>query len=566
MRYAREGRLPAVKVNDADILRTTLIQVLARDIHLEPTPKRIADWERVIRRGGDGLAASLNALWERDYLVPWWQTVSHTRSLKQIQSDRQLVEKLAGVWAGFIRRAAGPRPSDELRLNALCADPSVMLTADHVAKNGINLQIQGYWPGLLCDWENGEALIVEFIQAQTQDDADFQRLALVAWLIERALGLSARAVVLGHDGYEAKFSAAALATAAAQLPILFSNALGVLNGSLTLPRLSEVRHCEQCPHQGHCALHENDIQTVAQDAEKMALSVQWQEALQRLKLGIKLGSWQRGPKLWQITLQPQPEQGTTYEDLVAATTTLAGLLNQPVVFLPNAQGGMWAEFPRKSPQPWPNENTSPFRAPPHFPLGYTLGGHPHWGNGGGIWLTGSQLLQRMAWIDLWYQGLCRWRKPDAPLSLLVFDPHRRLKQERIFQSEIPTLDDAHLAVLALRSLIARLSRQTPTLQAWSILIGIDIDDWLNHPRFGPPLRQGLQQLLQTKALCLVSAENPLIDELWHDLPRLVLKLDNRSDSERCLGLSAAIDLTQGDGLLRHNGQVLRLHHPDWGNF
>ncbi len=103
------------------------------------------------------------------------------------------------------------------------------------------------------------------------------------------------------------------------------------------------------------------------------------------------------------------------------------------------------------------------------------------------------------------------------------------------------------------------------MQAWSVVIAVDMDDWLNRSRSGPALRDVLNLLRKTPALFLVSAEQPLMDELWQDLPRLVSRLDNRADSDRCLGVSGAIDLTQGDGLLAaNNGPLIRVHHPDWG--
>ncbi len=562
LRYLRDGKFVPPKPTDWQRLRAGLLEELVHDIHGIPQKAHLFSWNQAIQQGGDGLSRQLNILWERDYLLPWLRRVSASRSLRQIQNDSRLVERLADAWAKFIRRAAGPHPSEDLVLRNLCPDPEDVLHGDYLAKNGARLTVRGSWPGLLCDWENGEALLIDLVPTLTDDEGLFQRLSLYSWLVERSLGLATRARVLSHEGEDSRYSAAALATAAAQLPILFNTAVGTLTQTLVLPRLHEQSHCGLCPHQSHCNIHDDDALAVTQDAEQLALLAQWNQALQRLKLPTQVLRWQRGPKLWQLNLRPRRDQNVTVEQLLAAGPTLAGLLNQPLLLLPDGTGGVNAEQPRRAPQPWSDTNSAP-RTPPAFPLGYTVIGQPHWGSTPGLWLTGSQLVHRLAWVSLWHQWFSRWLKADSPLSLLVLDPHLRLAA--LPHGRETRLHDPSLASLALRSLNVRLNNQTRTMQAWSVVIAVDLDDWLNRSRSGPALRDVLNLLRKTPALFLVSAEQPLMDELWQDLPRLVCRLDNRADSDRCLGVSGAIDLTQGDGLLAaNNGPLIRVHHPDWG--
>lgn len=399
------------------------------------------------------LEPGLQGAVESRFFLPVMARHAQALTEEQITQLKSGCERWVRQLAGFVGQAVSHgQGTPETLVRAVFHPPEARLRTTVVLSSNANVQVTGQYDALLLDLAGGEAVLFEFKgRKASQADEDFVQLALYAWLLKEATGITARGVVLylEEDPPEVAYSAADLASAVPGFPALVEQAIEVSGAA----RANDGRHllatadpslCRACPYDGHCDRDWGDRRhpagrtlTEADDAAEEAKGRMKAlvETLSSLRLPVRPDGYIAGPRFIRLKLVPHLEKGVTVRRLYTQAENLQVALHLTSPPLIQAQAGhVSVDIPRRTRLPLTLGDVSRQgrRNRPAskvaFPMGMAIDGTIVWADlsdstmtsilVGGTAGSGKSMFLRAAII-----GLCVSATP-AELQCLLIDPKR----------------------------------------------------------------------------------------------------------------------------------------------
>ncbi|MDR2528239.1 MAG: PD-(D/E)XK nuclease family protein [Synergistaceae bacterium] len=210
--------------------------------------------DETLQSGGAELETRIGALIRERYFVPFLAEKSRKLKCGQLTAMARAAAFWVKCLADFLLDIPSLLSEPEKTLSAVFHQPEKTLYAVHTFSDGVVLEVQGRYDGLLFNPDKTEAALFEFKGFKSSDvTVELSQTLVYAWLIFKKTGIvpSVRLIYLEDDA-PLFYSAADVKNMFDNLPALFGVARGVLENAHPLPRAADSLLCRSCPYQARC--------------------------------------------------------------------------------------------------------------------------------------------------------------------------------------------------------------------------------------------------------------------------------------------------------------------------